>query len=115
MPAIHTNKIITPGAKSSLRFIRNPQGVIILQLELKHEVQRPQGEGHPPMTHTRVGRVNRVASLHSLKAALYGLPVPLEPPCYSPDISIISSKAIFTSLEGGAGVGGSWEISVHSP
>ena len=58
MPAIHTNKIITPGAKSSLQFIRNPQGVIILQLELKHEVQRPRGEGHPPMRPTRVGRVN---------------------------------------------------------
>lgn len=53
MPAILTNKIITPGAKSSLRFIRNPQGVIILQLELKHEVQRPQGEGHPLMRPSR--------------------------------------------------------------
>lgn len=55
-----------------------------------------------------------MASLQTLKTALYGLPVPLEPPCYSPDTSVLPSKAISTSLGGGAGVAGSWEISVRS-
>ena len=55
-----------------------------------------------------------MASLQTLKTALYGLPVPLKPPCYSPDTSVLPSKATSTSLGGGAGIGGSWEISVHS-
>lgn len=42
-----------------MQFIENPKGVIILQLELKREVQRSLGEGTPPCeTHTWVGRAN---------------------------------------------------------